>query len=375
MTQSFWQRSHAYSTPAMTADVAILGAGFVGLSTAYWLTELQPGLKIIVIDRKSIGSGASGRNAGFLTKGSAAFHHGLEEKLGVKTAGEIFAYAEESLRLLDQKILQTSPELKAEKVASQTLYRTAPEQIPSGFKRTLMTELPDCLQSTFATAITGENEFKINPASLLQTMATKLKGRGVQILEQLTAFDLTQDAILTETGFVKAKTTILALNGYLPQFHQHFKKMIRPTRAQMLAVRIKADLRAPDLYYDPAERVYWRQGPDQTLLIGGKRLLDPEREVGEFDKVTPIIQEALETYVRDVLKQEPEIVQRWSGVMGFTVDELPIIIETDLRKDTFVVGGFSGHGMGLGFLSAKETAELALGKKTESFFTTIRLDQ
>lgn len=358
----------------MSADIVIVGAGFVGLSTAYWLTELQPGLKIIVVDRQSIGSGASGRNAGFLTKGSAVFHQGLEEKYGTKTAADLFSYAEESLRLLDQKVLQTSPELRAEKIVSHTLFRKTDLNARPGFTPTALTELPACLQSTFSSALTSDNEFKINPVALVNTIATKLKARGVQILENLTAFDLASDSVLTETGFIRAKTTVLALNGYLPQFHPHFKKMIRPTRAQMLAVRIKKDLQAPDLYYDPEERVYWRQGPEQTLLIGGKRLLDADREVGEFDKVTPIIQEGLEAYVRDVLKQTPAVVQRWSGVMGFTVDELPIIIETDLRKDTFVVGGFSGHGMGLGFLAAKETAELALGNRSESFFTTLRLD-
>ena len=54
--------------------------------------------------------------------------------------------------------------------------------------------------------------------------------------------------------------------------------------------------------------------------------------------------------------------------MGFTEHELPLIDKIQAPLETYMIGGFSGHGMGLGFNAGKEVAEMALGIKNESFF-------
>ena len=62
------------------------------------------------------------------------------------------------------------------------------------------------------------------------------------------------------------------------------------------------------------------------------------------------------------------MIDRWSGTMGFTEHELPLAGKVKAPIETFMIGGFSGHGMGLGFHSGKDIAELVAGLKTESFF-------
>lgn len=58
--------------------------------------------------------------------------------------------------------------------------------------------------------------------------------------------------------------------------------------------------------------------------------------------------------------------------MGFTEDELPFVTRVNAPIDTFALGGFSGHGMGLGFRSGKETAQLVTEDMKESFFSKIK---
>jgi glycine/D-amino acid oxidase-like deaminating enzyme len=378
MTTSHWIRNHQFKNPDITADIVIVGGGYVGLSTAYWLSELKPDLKIVVLDRSALGSGASGRNAGFLTKGSATFYKSLFEKWGPEKAQRLYQFGEESVQLVHQKILKSSPEIKFDKTTSLTLFQTedlkkkwqlnpfSPEKF--GFQWKSLEELPSSLKNSFHGAFENENEFRVNPMQILSSLRMSLEARKVQIIEHLSGFELRPEGVLTEYNTIKARQVILALNGYLPEFHHQFKNWVRPCRAQMLAVELEDDIDSNSLHYDSPERVYWRKSTEKILLIGGKRVLDEKGEEGNFEKISPIIQAGLESYIREQLKVRFKVLHRWSGIMGFTEHELPILTKFEGPLEAFAVGGFSGHGMGFGFKSGLEMAELVTGLKSRSFF-------
>lgn len=382
MTTSHWLRQHSFKTPDVTTDVLIVGGGYAGLSTAYWLTELRPDLKITILDRAFCGSGASGRNAGFLTMGSASFYKSLTLKWGEDKASQIFSFAAESLELAYQHILKTSPEIKFEKSSSMTLFRTideftkwtSPEFNPGKFNFELKEEaaLPKALSGKFHCAFEASPEYKINPIQLLSSLKKLLESRKVQIIENSSAFEITREGVATELNDIKAKQVILALNGYFPQFHPQFRDVIIPRRAQMLAVELEEEFDCPSLYYDPPERVYWRKTQEKVLVVGGKRLLDEPGETGDYEKISPVIQNALEHYLREQLKIRYKVINRWSGIMAFTDHELPLIDRIEAPVECYMIGGFSGHGMGLGFRSGLEMAEVVTGKKRFSFFTQFK---
>lgn len=379
MTVSHWMRPHSFKTPDAAADVVIIGGGYIGLSTAYWISEYNPSLKIIILERSQVGSGASGRNAGFLTMGSATFYKTLNQEWGKERALDIYRFAKESISLVDQKILRSSPEIKFERSSSLTLFQSQkkfqiwqdPEFDPSEFEFEFRNEdqLPAGLKGKFFGAFENGPEFKINPIQLLTSLRRILESRKIQIIENNSAFKLTSEGVLTDINFIKSRQVVLALNGYFPHFHSSFKNLIKPCRAQMLAVELEEELDANSLHYDSPERVYWRKSWDKILLIGGKRVLDEAGEVGDFEKISPIIQDGLEDYLQNQLHLRYKVLHRWSGTMGFTEHELPILTKAMTAPiETFVIGGFSGHGMGLGFRSSQEMAELVCYNKEKSFF-------
>lgn len=372
MTTSYWQGQHSKHFPTMSTDVVIVGGGYAGLSTAYWITEIRPDLRIMVIERSVCGDGASGRNAGFLTAGSASFYKTLSSKWGREKALSIRAYARESLELTRQHLFKV-PGLEFEETSSFTLLR-GEEQYRNlyrpefGFDFYSQGLLPESLRENFFGALVTSPEYKINPLNILHSLRKILESRRVRIVENLSAFKIHEQGISTETSMVKAKHIVLALNAYLPQFHRGFEKCITPRRAQMLAVELDQTFDCPGLYYDPPERVYWRKVQENVLIVGGKRLVDAEGETGDFEKISPVIQSALEDYLGHELKLRYKVIKRWSGTMGFTEHELPLVGKIKAPVDTYMIGGFSGHGMGLGFNAGKEMAEIVCGIKENSFF-------
>lgn len=382
MTTSHWLRSHRFISPDLSADVVIVGGGYVGLSTAYWLSEFKPDLKIVVLERSQVGAGASGRNAGFLTKGSATFYKSLTQTWGCKTALDIYKFAEESLNLVHQNILKSSPEINFEKTTSLTLFQNeaskqvweSPEFNPVDFNFEWKNaqQLASSLKNKFLGAFENGPEYKVDPIQLLQGLRKTLEARKIQIIENQSAFALTAEGISTDLNTIKCKQVVLALNGYFPQFHSAFKDLISPRRAQMLALELEEDVDSMALHYDSPERVYWRKSSDKTLLIGGKRMLDEAGEVGDYEKISPQIQAGLESYLKDILQVRFKVLHRWSGTMGFTEHELPLMTRAEAPLETFVIGGFSGHGMGLGFRSAQEMAMLVTGQIAQSFFDKLK---
>jgi gamma-glutamylputrescine oxidase len=108
MNSPYWHLEK-WSQPNTTQtnfDVAIVGAGIAGLSIAYWLEKKDPNLSIVIIDKSFIGAGASGRNGGFVTCGSAEHFDKLTNQFGLRTAHEIWKFSEQNRELLLEEIIQ-----------------------------------------------------------------------------------------------------------------------------------------------------------------------------------------------------------------------------------------------------------------------------
>ena len=106
MSTSFWL-DRTDKNSKKNFDVIIVGAGISGLSTAYWLEQEDPSLKIAILEKNRLGYGASGRNAGFVTCGSVEHFNRMIGKHGKDQAVDIWRFSETNLKLI-VKILGSS---------------------------------------------------------------------------------------------------------------------------------------------------------------------------------------------------------------------------------------------------------------------------
>jgi gamma-glutamylputrescine oxidase len=377
MTQSCWQ--HKPGAPLSTeVDVAIVGGGIAGLSLAYWLTELAPQLKVCILEAETIGHGASGRNAGFNTVGSTSYLANLVNKEGLNEAKRYWDFKQLSLRLMREHLFNRFA-VEQNFWGSTTVYRNQNlleehlEVLRSLQAEHLKVVSREELASQQLKGLVGGLSFThegcLHSMKLLLAMKEYIESKGVKVYshQAVSWGDDLGDKIklICNRGSVKASKVLLAINGYAGQFHADLKSWVQPKRAQMLTLDFSRK-KLTGNFYDPPHKVYFRQDPSTgDLLVGGMRLLEEESENSDFDKTTPIIQEALAKYAEDIFQTKLEVKARWSGVMGFTPEERPYIKPVSFLKHTTFVGGFSGHGMGLAFGVAFEAVQRLIGQSKE----------
>ena len=388
MSASFWL-DRTPTKAARTFDAVIVGAGITGLSLAYWLKKEDPSLKVAIVEKARLGFGASGRNAGFVTCGSVEHFNRLIGKHGEKEALEIWRFSEENLRLLREhviegegKLLQFEDEgtysLAAQDAEFEELKKVAAimNRVGIGNEVLSSSEIEKRVGAvSFVGGIKYLDDAAIHPVRLLERLALK---SGVEIIEQTEAYGIepTEEGtrrLRTDGGIFEASMILFALNGYSATMSPYFADKIYPTRGQILVVEpVPRFMDGPcyaNFYLD-----YFRQLAGGELLIGGFRQLEKATETGYSDHITPVIQQALHEFVVTHLPRfkDSKVSHRWSGVMGFSADGQPLVGSLPEDNQVFFCGGYTGHGMGLAFHSAKCLVDLIFGRSVPSWLSAKR---
>lgn len=388
MSTSYWLDRSNYSNKKRY-DVVIVGAGISGLSTAYWLNQEDPSLKIAIVEKNRLGFGASGRNAGFITCGSVEHFNRLISKHGQDEALEIWRFAETNLKLLQEHIVgekgrsiefskrgayslaAQDNEFKELKTVAKTMTSlNIPVEVYSS------TEIEKNVGATnFVGGIKYLDDAETNPLLLMELLRSQIR---VDLFESTEAHGYLSTPestriLKTDNGDFECSMIIYSMNGYSASLHPYFEDKIYATRAQILMMEKAAPfMDGPcyaNFYLD-----YFRQMPSGALLIGGFRQLEKATEVGYSDHVTPVIQNALYEFVKNHLPQlkDKTITHRWGGIMGFSKDGQPLIGSLPSDNQVFFNGGYTGHGLGLAFHTGKRLVDLIFGRDVPAWLSARR---
>jgi gamma-glutamylputrescine oxidase len=341
------------------ADVLVIGGGITGVSLLYWLRGRA---RAVLVERHHLAAGASGRNAGFLLAGVAACYAEAVRRYGRHRARETWAFTAETHDLLAEalqgrevgyrrtgsQLLPASPEEAAELAASAELLRE------DGFEASWDGE-----------RLLNPRDGELDPVRAVSALAELAPTGSIREGVKVEALEASPGGVRVFAGPDEclAGAVVLATNAYTPLLLPEVG--IAPVRAQMLATGPERRRLVDMPTYSERGFRYWRQLPDGRLLAGGFRHHALEEEVGYETVTTARVQGLLEGEVRRLGAQAP-IATRWSGIMGFTETELPVVGPVARRPGIWVCGGYSGHGMGFAFQCARLLADRLTGPSRET---------
>lgn len=386
MTVSHW-RLAAHKPAELDCDLCIVGAGICGVSAA--IEAERRGLRTIILERHTLASGASSRNAGFLMRGAADHYADATRLYGRERAQHVWRFAEENIEHLREEGIESLPSYRripsvllalseAQVRALEEARRLLRED---GFDVEWLSSGTDSAWKSGAVlaALVNPHDASINPVDMLEHLAQRLKA---PVRENEEVAEIREDgkgvSVRTARTLIRAQRVLLATNAYAALLAPSLANLVTPRRGQMLAIR-GASLKLDASYYANHGSEYFRQtaGGDGTVVVGGCRTYFAEREVGYEDKTTGYVQGALEQFARRLLGTDWQVVTRWSGTMGFSPDGLPLIgpvpdfaapaspAPTSAR--VWFCGGFTGHGMSLGFKTARAAVRAMLGLEENPF--------
>lgn len=378
-TTSHWQADAPAPASADAlpprCDVAVVGGGIAGVSTAYWLRRLAPGLDVVIVERERLAHGASGRNAGFLLQGTDADFARTADERGTEAAWRLWQFTQENRDGLAEAVAGADAGLTpsgsfsvaGDEAEDARLRRAAGLLRERGVAVTyLPSEETDARLGSvgFFGALHVESGAMLHPVRTVRALAERSGARVVEgrTVERVESSD-SGVRIVTDGGTLDAGHAVLALNAYLPQLVPALARFVRPVRAQMLATApLPAGLAAP--VYSHEGYYYLRQLATGEVLLGGARHRHRAAEIGYDDVTTDPLQADLEAYLRDHFPAfaDAPVARRWSGTMGFSADGLPAFGAVPGVAGSLWVGGFTGHGMGYGFRMGRLVAATLIGQ-------------
>jgi gamma-glutamylputrescine oxidase len=357
-------------------DVVVIGAGITGTAAALHLA--REGVDVVLLEADRIASKATGRNAGFILQGTAERYDRAVTLMGHDRARRIHRWSLENHRLMAEDIatesigcsyrqggslqLAGSPQEVEELMASAALLKS------DGFQAEILREdqLSDVYtRAGFNMAVLLPQDGELHPANFVRGAACAAIAHGARVHELSPVTDLDAQSagdvhVQTPHGTLSCEVAIVATNARIRTLLPWFHDKVDPVRGQMLATAPAPRIFERPIYADHGFD-YWRQDEFNRIVLGGWRNLDPGNEVGFDDILHPDIQEKMERFIRrfDALK-EVEISHRWSGIMGFSKDGLPLIGPVPGSAGALAAAGFTGHGFGFGWLAGHAIAAIAL---------------
>lgn len=393
---SFWHRQIGQPTPRpalpgdRTYDIAVVGAGYTGLWTAYYLKQAQPGLRIVVLEANVAGYGGSGRNGGWLSAEPPgqlrryASSHGWPAAVELQRA--MFRSVDEVIRVagverIDAEIRKSGVlHVATNPAQEQRLREHLPHLRHAGWSTDDLVELDDrelAERMRIPGARSGHwtpHGARVQPAKLVTGLAAVVERQGVDIFEQTRVTEVRPGAVSTDRGTVRADHIVKATEGFTADLKGHRRFWLPMNSSMIVTEPLSADAweqigwRGGELVGDGAHSFcYMQRTPDGRVVVGGRGV--PYRYGSRTDS-SGETHATTRSQLREMLAQYfpaaagAAIDHAWSGVLGVPRDWCASV-HVDRSTGVSWAGGYVGHGVTGTNLAGRTLRDLILRRDTE----------
>lgn len=368
-------------------DVVIVGAGFTGLWTAYYLLQADPGLSVTLVEQEYAGFGASGRNGGWLSAeppgkmDQYAASQGKEAALRLQQ--EMFSTIDEVIAVADQHGIDASIRkdgllyFATNSAQMSRLRERVRASADWGWPAEDMTLLSAAELSERVRIAGGVGAFftphaaRVDPARLVRGLADVVESLGGTIYEDTTATEFGPHRVETDRGKVRAKHVIIALEGYLSRISGQGRRML-PMNSSMIITEPLDDGAWESVAWSGAETLgdaahsftYMQRTDDRRIALGGRGA--PYNFRSSFDWDGRTNQQAITQLIERLhalfpgVAQTP-IAQSWTGILGVPRDWSGTV-SYDSATGVGMAGGYVGHGVSATNLAGRTLADFILGR-------------
>jgi glycine/D-amino acid oxidase-like deaminating enzyme len=368
-------------------DVCIIGAGYTGLWTAYYLKRADPSLRIAIIEARFAGFGASGRNGGWLSglvpgdRNKMAQQHGRDGVVAWQRAlneavDEVIDVA--AREGIDAGIVKGGT-LQIARNPAQASRLTAEADDELSWKVdgiAVLSKAEAAERIRFAGVVAAyfnPHCARIQPAHLARGLADVVERLGVDIYEQTPVTAIEAGKATTPHGTVTAPIILRATEGFTARLPK-LRRQWLPMNSSMIATEPISESLWDSIGWDGRETVgdtahgffYAQRTADNRIAIGGRSV--PYRYASRTDvdgRVPERTIAHLSETLRAVLPQvrDVPIAHGWCGVLAVPRDWSASIV-LDKASGIGWAGGYVGHGVTATNLAGRTLADLVVGDKT-----------
>jgi len=375
---------------SVDVDIAILGAGFTGLWTAYYLLERDPSLKIAVLERDIAGFGASGRNGGWVTPGFPVSLDALAHRYGPETARAIAWAMVDAVHEIGRVVEREGIDAHYHKGGALRIARGY-HQLPSldaawrTYEQLGLTDLYERLDTQALRerirvtqaegAILVKECAVVHPGRLVRGLARVIERRGAVIYEQTPVLDYVTGSaprFRTSYGDVRARVLVLAGEAYLSQLPK-----LQRTVIPIYSLIVLTEPLPPDIWDEigwmqreciASQRYtvdYLSKTQDGRILFGGRGApyRFGSRIADAYDRHGPtheMLRQMCYAWFPILRLKGIRFTHAWGGPLGVPRDWMPTM-RYDPGQGLAIACGYTGQGVATANLSGRVLADLITG--------------
>ncbi|ARS90016.1 FAD-dependent oxidoreductase [Natrarchaeobaculum aegyptiacum] len=349
-----------------SADVAVIGAGIAGLSTAIELRER--GQSVVVLERDRVATGVTGKSTAKLTSQHGQIYDHLRSEFGPQAARRYGQLQERAIDTVEQRIEDLGIDAGFERVPSYLygndpgpLEREAKAAQAAGLEATYVTSVPPFERAE--AAVRFDEQAWFHPRRYLCAIADELRAdEEATIYERTRVTDLDPgqpNRVYTRDGVVHARQVVLATGFPLLDRAGYFARM-HPKRSYVLGLELEGP-HPEGMYYRSGENyrsVRSYRGDDGDLLLVGGENHKTGQGGSTAQRYRRLLRWARERFSVD------SVAYHWSTQDYVSADRVPLVGRAGPGTSTvYVATGFRGWGMTNGVAAGRLLARLCTGER------------